>query len=88
MAKPAEKIFWSEDEKLAIVMRAIELRMQKMWDSPLHVLRASIAALPGPLHQALDALVICVPNGLAPRNLECSGRKQSRSLWGSGRVVR
>jgi hypothetical protein len=46
MAKPAEKIFWSEDEKLAIVMRAIELRLHKMWDSPLHVLRASMTALP------------------------------------------
>jgi hypothetical protein len=30
MAKPPEKVFWSEEEKLAIVMRAIELRMHKM----------------------------------------------------------
>ena len=46
MAKPPEKVFWSEEEKLALVMRAIELRMHKMWDSPLDVLRASMAALP------------------------------------------
>jgi hypothetical protein len=46
MARPPEKVFWSDDEKLALVMRAIELRMQKMWDSPLHVLRASMTALP------------------------------------------
>ena len=46
MAKPPEKVFWSEEEKLALVMRAIELRMKKMWDSPLHVLRASMTALP------------------------------------------
>jgi hypothetical protein len=46
MARPPEKVFWSEEEKLAIVMRAIELRMHKMWDSPLQVLRASMTALP------------------------------------------
>jgi hypothetical protein len=46
MARPPEKVFWSDDEKLALVMRAIELRLQKMWDSPLHVLRASMTALP------------------------------------------
>ena len=46
IAKQPEKIFWSDEEKLAIVMRAIELRMHKMWDSPLHVLRASMTALP------------------------------------------
>ena len=46
MARPPEKVFWSEDEKLAIAMRAIELRMHKMWDSPLQVLRASMSALP------------------------------------------
>jgi hypothetical protein len=46
MAKPPEKVFWSEEEKLALVMRAIELRLHKMWDSPLHVLRASMTALP------------------------------------------
>jgi hypothetical protein len=46
MAKQPEKVFWSEEEKLAIVMRAIELRLRKMWDSPLHVLRASMTALP------------------------------------------
>jgi hypothetical protein len=31
MARPPEKVFWSEEEKLAIVMRAIELRLHKMW---------------------------------------------------------
>jgi hypothetical protein len=46
MARRQEKVFWSEEEKLAIVMRAIELRLHKMWDSPLHVLRASMTALP------------------------------------------
>jgi hypothetical protein len=46
MAKPPEKVFWSEEEKLALVMRPIELRLHKMWDSPLHVLRASMTALP------------------------------------------
>jgi hypothetical protein len=46
MAKLPEKVFWSEEEKLAIVMRAIELRLHKMWDSPLHVIRASMTALP------------------------------------------
>jgi hypothetical protein len=28
MARPPEKVFWSDEEKLAIVMREIELRMQ------------------------------------------------------------
>jgi hypothetical protein len=46
MAEPPDKVFWSEGEKLAIVMRAIELRLHKMWDSPLQVLRASMTALP------------------------------------------
>jgi hypothetical protein len=46
MARPPEKVFWSEEEKLAVVMRAIDLRMHKMWDSPLHVLRASMTAFP------------------------------------------
>jgi hypothetical protein len=45
MAKPPEKVFWSDEEKLALVMRAIELRLHKMWDSPLDVLRASMTAL-------------------------------------------
>ena len=56
MAKPPEKVFWSEEEKLAIVMRAIELRMNKMWDSPLHVLRASMTALPADRRRKVRAL--------------------------------
>jgi hypothetical protein len=46
MAKPPEKVFWSDEEKLALVMRAIDLRLHKMWDSPVQVLRASMTALP------------------------------------------
>jgi hypothetical protein len=46
MAKQPEKIFWSEAEKTTLVMRAIELRMERMWESPLHIVRASMAALP------------------------------------------
>ena len=56
MAKQLEKIFWSEEEKLAIVMRAIELRMHKMWDSPLHVLRASMTALPADRRRKVRSL--------------------------------
>ena len=56
MARPPEKVFWSEEEKLAIVMRAIDLRMHKMWDSPLHVLRASIAALPADRRRKVRSL--------------------------------
>jgi hypothetical protein len=32
MSQP-EKVFWSEEEKSILVMRAIELRMQRMWES-------------------------------------------------------
>jgi hypothetical protein len=46
MTTPPEKVFWSDEEKLALVMRAIELHLHKMWDFPLHVLRASMTALP------------------------------------------
>jgi hypothetical protein len=56
MARPPEKVFWSEEEKLAIVMRAIELRMHKMWDSPLHVLRASMTALPADRRRKVRSL--------------------------------
>jgi hypothetical protein len=56
MAKPPEKVFWSEEEELAIVMRAIELRMQKIWDSPLHVLRASMTALPADRRRKVRSL--------------------------------
>jgi hypothetical protein len=56
MARPPEKVFWSEEEKLAIVMRAIELRLQKMWDSPLHVLRASMTALPADRRRKVRSL--------------------------------
>jgi hypothetical protein len=56
MARSPEKVFWSEEEKLAIVMRAIELRMQKIWDSPLHVLRASMTALPADRRRKVRSL--------------------------------
>ena len=56
MAKPPEKVFWSEEEKLAVVMRAIELRLHKMWDSPLHVLRASMTALPADRRRKVRSL--------------------------------
>jgi hypothetical protein len=56
MARPPEKVFWSEEEKLAIVMRAIELRMRKMWDSPLDVLRASMTALPADRRRKVRSL--------------------------------
>jgi hypothetical protein len=56
MAMPPEKVFWSEEEKLAIVMRAIELRMTKIWDSPLQVLRASMTALPADRRRKVRSL--------------------------------
>jgi hypothetical protein len=56
MAKSPEKVFWSDEEKLAIVMRAIELRLHKMWDSPLHVLRASMTALPADRRRTVRSL--------------------------------
>ena len=56
MSRPPEKVFWSEEEKLVIVMRAIDLRMHKMWDSPLHVLRTSIAALPADRRRKVRSL--------------------------------
>jgi hypothetical protein len=56
MAKSPEKVFWSEEEKLAIVMRAIDLRMHKMWDSPLHVLRASMTTLPADRRRKVRSL--------------------------------
>jgi hypothetical protein len=56
MARPPEKVFWSDEEKLAIVMRAIELRMQKIWDSPLQVLRASMTALPADRRRKVRSL--------------------------------
>jgi hypothetical protein len=56
MARPPQKVFWSEEEKLALVMRAIELRMHKMWDSPLHVLRASMTALPADRRRKVRSL--------------------------------
>jgi hypothetical protein len=51
-----EKVFWSDEEKLALVMRAIELRMTKIWDSPLHVLRASMTALPADRRRKVRSL--------------------------------
>jgi hypothetical protein len=56
MARRQEKVFWSEEEKLAVVMRAIDLRMQKMWDSPLQVLRASMTALPADRRRKVRSL--------------------------------
>ena len=56
MAKQPEKIFWSEEEKMVLVMRAIELRMHKMWDSPLHILRASMTALPADRRRKVRSL--------------------------------
>jgi hypothetical protein len=45
MAK-ARKVFWDESERQAIAMRAIELHDNKLYDSPLLILRAAMAALP------------------------------------------
>jgi hypothetical protein len=56
MARPPEKIFWSEEEKPAIVMRAIERPMQSMWDSPLQILRAAMTALPADRRRKVRSL--------------------------------
>jgi hypothetical protein len=56
IAKPPEKVFWSAEEKLALVMRTIDRRLHKMWDSPLHVLRASMTALPADRRRKVRSL--------------------------------
>jgi hypothetical protein len=40
------KVFWTDDERLVLAMRAIELLDQRIYDSPLNIFRAALVALP------------------------------------------
>jgi hypothetical protein len=50
------KVFWSEAERLALVLRAIELRDTKLYESPLHIFREAMSALPASRRRPIRTL--------------------------------